>query len=132
MERLIGLLHERNKYLEKFHNINEKELVNLEKGQFENLRFFYDNREAIIKVLDKLDGMIGKTSHNCMKSIEFEEKDQTEVLKAVEYKDELITAILFQDLQVISFVEEAKVEIIRDLMGLEVAKEDIKSRLLGS
>ena len=132
MEQLIELLRERNNYLEKFHNINEKELVNLGEGRFENLEFFYGRREGILNILSQLDHMIGEVSRDKMEELTFEEKDKKEVLKAVEYKDVLVTEILSQDLQVLSLVESAKTEMIKDLVGLEVARQDMKSHLFGS
>lgn len=114
MERLIELLHERNKYLEKFHNMNEKELVNFEKGQFENLESFYNNREGILNRLSKLEDRIGDIHK--MEPFKFGETDQKETLKAVQYKKELVLEILSQDLRLLSFVESEKTNIIKDLV----------------
>ena len=51
MLRIINLLNQKNHFLEKFYSINETELLNFSKGNFDNLEDFYQSRERILSIV---------------------------------------------------------------------------------
>ncbi len=125
MEGFIDLLHERNKYLREFYNVNKNQLLKLDKGMLGDLQKFYSRREIILQALNQVSEKIGGISENSLDNISFKETDQCEVQEAIAYKEELVSEILFQDLKVLSFVESAKTDMIQDLMGMEIARQDM-------
>ena len=128
MKQIIDLLHERNKYLEQFYTVNKRELTYLEKGIFKNIKVFYEDREDILKSIDKVNNLISKFFSSHCDNLKFEEKTKIETLKASKYKDHLVNEILHQNLKILSFIEEMKTDMIKDVMGLAFSKEDMRLR----
>ncbi|RYZ76118.1 MAG: hypothetical protein EOP05_05980, partial [Proteobacteria bacterium] len=58
MDRVIDLLKEKNDYLEKFHAINEHELINFTAGDFDNVELFYQTRDKILELINCVDGLL--------------------------------------------------------------------------
>ena len=129
MKNLVELLNERNKYLEQFYSLNKKEISYLEKGIFENLKSFYERREVILNAINNTNDLMKKFALGDLQKIKFEEKDKSEMIKASKYKDQLAEEILCQNLEILSFVEEMKIEMIKDIVGLAFSREDMRSRL---
>lgn len=114
MERVIALLREKNHYLEKFYFINEHELINFGEGSFDNVESFYQARDKILEVISGIDGLINDENERLAgHAVAPEYRSEVEVL--LRTKDELVTSILAQDLQVLSYIEKEKSNIIREL-----------------
>lgn len=113
MERLLTLMIERNKYLEKYYNLNEREIRLFKLANFQSLDAFYDTRQAILEVISALDSKIDEE----LKSSKIEDVDQyqNEIAELLTLKDEIIERILDQDLQIISLVENEKSKVLNDL-----------------
>ena len=124
MERVIGLLREKNSYLERFFTINEHELMNLGEGNFENVEAFYQAREKILELIRCIDSMITEENDRFTATAisSFIKSEAEELLKA---KDEWVEAILAQDLQVLSYVEREKSNIIRELRTTNKARRAV-------
>ena len=123
MDRLIDLLKEKNHYLESFFAVNEHELSNFSEGEFENVEGFYQAREKILEFIKRIDLKIDleqKTSTGIIT-----DDFRTEVEACLMVKDEWVTAILQQDLQVISYVENEKSNIIRELSATRQTKRAV-------
>lgn len=115
MNRIITLLNEKNHYLEKFYSLNEVELANFVQGQFDNLQHFYQTREKILDVLKYVDAQIEKVHGEMDQTAVLTEEARTQVREALRIKDEYVTRIIEQDIQVLTCIETAKNSIIKEL-----------------
>ena len=128
MIRIVNLLEEKNEYLKKFHDLNEKELIKLADHNHENVENFYAAREGLLKMVSKIDEMIED-------QIKLNEIDVTKaqglikkrIINAFSFKNEIVNVILSQDLQIISYIEQAKSELIQELSDVNKARSVMKS-----
>ena len=124
--RLITLVYEKNHYLEKFYSLNEKELVNFLGGNFENLEGFYQSREQILEMIRYVDLQIDKSHNDVLRSgLDLHDNIKRELKKAMKIKDEYVERIIQQDLDVLSCIDKAKTEIIRELQSLKKGKKAV-------
>jgi dsDNA-binding SOS-regulon protein len=124
MERIITLLKEKNHYLEKFYVMNENELLNFADGNFENIESFYRARDKILDLIRTLDDIIEEESKKA--PLNLAEAAKSEISQILREKDEWVTAILSQDLQVLSWVEKEKSSIIKELQLVRKNKKAIQ------
>ncbi len=125
MTRIITLLNEKNHYLEKFYSLNEVELANFAQGQFDNLQHFYQTRERILDVLKYVDAQIEKAHSEMDQNTTLTETDRTQVREALSIKDEYVTRIIEQDIQVLTCIETAKNSIIKELQEVRRNRKGI-------
>ena len=123
MERIISLMEEKNHYLEKFYLMNENELLNFSDGNFENIESFYRARDKVLDLIRTIDGVIDEASKTVETPIAATAKSDVE--KILKEKDEMVQAILAQDLQILSWVEKEKSNIIKDLQFVRKGKKAI-------
>jgi hypothetical protein len=117
MEQVISLLNQKNQHLEKFFDLNESEMDNFRRAQFTNIETFYQSRETILDVIRIIDENIEKLNQQEPTSGPTQEQ-RGEVQDLLAITEDLVKEILNQDLQILSFVEQAKTEIIRELQGV--------------
>lgn len=127
MERVIQLLSEKNTYLEKFYYMNEQELINFAEGNFETVEPFYQARDKVLDLISCLDGLLDEqnnatTPDDVMKVTDSQRSEIGDLLRA---KDELVKAILAQDLQLLTYIEKEKSNIIRDLRDMNTARRAV-------
>ncbi|MNL15139.1 hypothetical protein D3C87_1361100 [compost metagenome] len=115
MTRIIALLNEKNHYLEKFYSLNEVELANFAQGQFDNIEHFYQTRERILEVLKYVDSQIDRIQDQFEATKNIAETERNQVRDALKIKDEYVTRIIEQDIQVLACIEMAKNSIIKEL-----------------
>jgi hypothetical protein len=125
MIRIVTLLNEKNHYLEKFYSLNEVELVNFAQGQFDNLESFYQTRERILDVLKYVDAQIEKAHDDIGMTAEVSESARTEIKMALKIKDEYVTRIIEQDIQVLACIEMAKNSIIKELQEVRRGRKAV-------
>ncbi|WP_413586342.1 hypothetical protein [Bdellovibrio sp. HCB274] len=118
MTRIISLLNEKNHYLEKFYALNEVELVNFAQGLFDNLEHFYQTREKILDVLKYVDSQIDKAHNEMNPEMVMAAEDRKQIKEALSIKDEYVSRIIEQDIQVLACIETAKNSIIRELQDV--------------
>lgn len=118
MTRIISLLNEKNHYLEKFYALNEVELVNFAQGQFDNLESFYQTRERILDVLKYVDAQIDRAHNEIDPAAAVAAEERQSLKEALNIKDEYVTRIIEQDIQVLACIETAKNSIIRELQDV--------------
>jgi hypothetical protein len=124
--RLITLVYEKNHYLEKFYSLNEKELLNFLGGNFENLEGFYQSREQILEMIRYVDLQIDKSHNDVLRSgADLSDPIKRELKKAMKIKDEYVERIIRQDLDVLSCIDKAKTEIIRELQSIKKNKKAV-------
>lgn len=123
MERVIALLKEKNFYLEKFFAVNEHELINFGVGDFENVEAFYQARDKMLDLIRCIDGLIEEENERTSTPVtNAQRRDVESMLKR---KDEWVTAILAQDLQLLEYVEKEKSNIIRELKTTQAARRAV-------
>ncbi len=106
-------MEERNRYLKKFYTINNEQLKNLKSKKFEQIEDFYKTRQSIIDIIDILENKI----EDIASSLRFEPSDQikTSIRYELKKRDEIIRRILEQDLEIISILNEQKIEIVKEI-----------------
>ena len=125
MLRIIAIMNQKNHYLEKFYSLNENELLNFSKQNFDGLEEFYQTREKILEMVKYLDSEIDKTQSLVDTSLSLEEKQ--DLREALAIKDEYVNRILSQDLQILSCIEKAKSNIIRELQDMRRSRRAMGS-----
>lgn len=122
MTRIISLYQQKTHYLEKFCTVNEEALLHFQQGVFDHLESFYQVREDILKVLQYIDTQIdGAQQEISNPSVQ----DREQIRAALQQKDVFVDKIIEQDLRVLSYIDQAKSEIIRELQGLKKSKTAI-------
>ncbi len=125
MTRIITLLNEKNHYLEKFYSLNEGELVNFAQGQFDNLENFYQTREKILAVLKYVDSELDKAQAAMDVNGVHSEEGRQQIKESLRIKDEYVTRIIEQDIQVLACIEAAKNSIIKELQETRRARKAV-------
>lgn len=125
METIINLLKDKNYHLEKFHELNSTELMNFAEGNFDNLEVFYQSRETILDLIRCIDRLIDAATSSQPEKVEISDADKKTVTSCMNMKSELVTRILAQDLQILSIIEQAKSNIIKELRQVQSAKKAV-------
>ena len=125
MDTIINLLNDKNFHLKKFLELNESELFNFAEGDFDNLEVFYQSRETILELIRCIDRLIesAAVAHESPGDIAAHHKKA--MLTAMNLKNDLVTRILAQDLQILSVIEMAKSNIIRELRQVKTGKKAV-------
>ncbi len=131
MDTVVGLLKDKNYHLEKFLQLNENELANFIQGNFDGLEIFYQARETILDLVRCIDRLVDTASQGA-ENKEVSNHDKTEIMKCMQEKSELVTRILEQDLQILSLIEQAKSDIIRDLSQTQLSRKAVGAYKSGS
>ncbi|MBX2996393.1 MAG: flagellar protein FliT [Bdellovibrionaceae bacterium] len=123
MLRIISLLNQKNHYLEKFYSLNENEILNFSAGNFDQLEDFYQTREKILEMVKYLDQELDKAQNLVTNQVTTEQR--RELREALAVKDEYVSRILSQDLEILACIESAKSNIIRELQDLRKTKRAV-------
>ncbi len=124
MLRIISLLNHKNHYLEKFYSINENEILNFAKSDFSNLEQFYQDREKILETIRYIDSEIDTAQS---KDIVVDPVQRREMAATLSIKEEYVSRILAQDLEILATIECAKSNIIRELQEIRRTKKAVGS-----
>ncbi|WP_413290063.1 hypothetical protein [Bdellovibrio sp. HCB337] len=125
MLRIISLLEEKNHYLEKFYSLNESELVNFSMGHFEGLENFYNTRERILEILKYIDSQLEAANSEIEDMNQCSAEERRQVKSAMAIKDEYVSRIIEQDLEVLACIEAAKSNIIRELQDVRRVRKAV-------
>ena len=125
MLRVISLLNEKNHYLEKFYALNETELKNFSMGIFDNLEHFYQTREKVLDILKYIDSEVDKAHEELDYASAVATEDKRAIREALAIKDEYVTHIIEQDLEILACIETAKNGIIRELQEVQKSRRGI-------
>ena len=115
--RIITLLNQKNHYMEKFYSLNETELMNFSKGNFDSIESFYQMRDKILDMVKYIDQEIDRSQAEMEIPLRAEIKSQ--IRESLAIKDEYVNRILAQDLEILTCIESAKSNIIRELQELQ-------------
>jgi hypothetical protein len=124
MKSLVELLKHKNHFLEKFYSTNENELKRLFQSNFDNLDNFYHTRDSILEVLQHIDQEINKMH---LTQFELTEDEKRQAQKELEVKEQFVSRIINQDLEILQTIENEKNKIIIELSDVQKSKKAIKS-----
>lgn len=124
MKAIIELLNEKNKYLNKFFNLNATELKNFRVSNFEGLDTFYKSRENLLEIINYIDRQIEKRQSMIEDAI-MDKEDQIALKYAFVRKDQWVDEILKQDLEVLSCIDKEKSSIIKELSEVQKTKKAV-------
>lgn len=126
MDRVVELLTEKNQCLERFSRLNESEIIRFSEGNFDSLEQFYQSRETILTMIQKIEKLVieNQQLEEFPRIIPAEHKKS--LLKVLARKNDLVTEILSQDLQILSLIEQAKSNIIKELSQVKTARKAMK------
>ncbi len=127
MERIVDLLEEKNQHLQAFKDLNHEELKNFSTGSFENLERFYNSREALLEMIRFVDVSIDDMQVGMETKVSIQDQYKRDILKALNSKNDLVTEILGQDLQILSLIESAKSNIIRELSQVRSTRKVVSA-----
>jgi hypothetical protein len=115
MDTIVNLLKDKNYHLQKFFQLNEAELINFAENNFENLEVFYHSRETILDLVRCIDRLIEAAASTETDPSLISDAHKIEMMTEMNIKNDLVTRILAQDLQILSVIEQAKSNIIKEL-----------------
>lgn len=123
MIRVVQLLNEKNHFLEKFMSLNEKQISRLEKGNFDQVEQFYNQREDLIKIIKYIDSEINKAQMlQAKQTLNLSEADRKLIKESLKTKDNYTSSILDQDMQVLALIDQAKSQIIKQLQEVRLGQ----------
>ncbi len=125
MDTIINLLKDKNYHLGKFLELNEGELLNFSEGNFDNLEVFYQSRETILDLVRCIDRLIDAAASTHGDAPVVSNQNKKEMVTAMNIKNDMVQRILAQDLQILSVIEKAKSNIIRELRTVQSGKKAI-------
>jgi hypothetical protein len=125
MNRIIDLLNHKNHYLEKFYSLNETELLNFSRNDFANLESFYQAREKILETIRYIDAEVDQAQQQ--PEVQVTDAQKREVATCLAIKEEYVSRILAQDLEILACIEAAKSTIIRELQEIRKSKKAVGS-----
>lgn len=125
METIINLLKDKNYHLEKFLQLNEGELLNFTEGNFDNLEVFYQSRETILDLVRCIDRLIEAAANTHGDDPSISDQHKKEMVMAMNQKNDIVQRILAQDLQILSVIENAKSNIIKELRSVQAGKKAV-------
>lgn len=123
MDTIITLLKDKNYHLQKFHQLNEGELLNFSEGNFDGLEVFYQSRETILDLVRCIDRLIEAAANAEGETPTVSDAHKQEMIRTMNAKDDIVTRILGQDLQILSCIEQAKSDIIKELRTVQSNKK---------
>ena len=124
MNRTIQLMNEKIHFLEKFFSLNEKQIVRLESGLFDQIESFYNQRENLLKIIKYIDAEINK--YQMLASdlkAEVTKADKKMITECLLTKDRYVERILDQDIQILAMIDQAKSNIIKELKEVRNGKK---------
>ncbi|MGE0763291.1 MAG: hypothetical protein AB7N80_08435 [Bdellovibrionales bacterium] len=127
MENIIGLLQDKNFHLQRFYEMNETELMNFVEGNFDNLEGFYNTREAILDLIRCIDRLVEQANLALVEPVLISNEHKNAVAQALTRKNEIVTKILGQDLQILSVLETAKSNIIKELSQVKTVRKAVRA-----
>ena len=104
--------------------MNEAELLNFAKADFTHLESFYQEREKILETIKYIDTQVDNEQ---IQIFEVSTLNKREIASALAVKEEYVSRILAQDLEILSCIESAKSSIIRELQDIRKARKAVGS-----
>lgn len=114
MSKVLELLKEKNFYLERFLEESRKERGRFKARKFENLDLLYQKREQILLNIQSIDRRIDTVcNEEAAETLQPPKKDEiSSLLSQIKAN---VQNIMEEDLQIISFIENEKTKIIKEI-----------------
>ncbi|MDB2425996.1 hypothetical protein N9W41_00460 [bacterium] len=125
--KVLDLLNSKNVLLEKFYSVNESKIIELDDGVVDKIEEFYTSREGLLSDIHKIDSEIQANNRNDLEGEIVEASVKKKILDAISFKNEIVQRILAQDLQILSYIEKEKSDIIKQLKETKVVKKVFSS-----
>ncbi len=116
MDKVLILLIERNKYIQKLYEVNHKEINRITANCFDHVEEFYKIRGHLLDIIQNLEEMLDqalKTTH-----LPVTKRIKSKIQNILEEKDKTVKKILQQDLEILSIIEQRKTQMIQKLQVL--------------
>ncbi len=122
VQEILNLVQHKNHFLEKFYELNHDQIKMLEKSDLEGLDQFHQAREKLLVIVQEVDEKIaGRLQRHLQIS-----NEAREMLKiSLRRKDHLVREILRQDLMILSLVQKAKDNVIRELSEVQYSRRSV-------
>jgi hypothetical protein len=127
MENIINLLKEKNHFLKKFYTINKAEIIRLTDGDFSRLDYFYQSRENILDMITHIEARMEEKLGPSEAVAPVTDEARLKIRRELDFKDDVVNQILDQDLQILSFIETAKTDLIKELQDVKKNRQVIGS-----
>lgn len=125
--KVIDLLNSKNVLLEKFYSINEAKIIELDEGLIDDIEKFYKEREALLLDIHQIDESIEANNRADLENAVLDSFAKKAILQAIAFKNDIVQRILSQDLQILSYIEKEKSNIIKELRETKVVKKVFSS-----
>ena len=121
--RTLQLLQEKNHFLEKFFSLNEKQILHMLEGHFDQIEQFYNQREDLMKIIRYVDAEVVKAEavYRDINGV-YTEMQKIMIKEIMRTKDQYVTRILEQDMQILALIDKAKSNIIKELQQVRKGK----------
>ena len=113
--KLVQILEQKNKSLEKFYNLSREGLTCFQQGDFSQIKNFYLVREGLLKNIGQLDKQLENLGDIGDPSLKLKPNTHIRIRQLQKIRRHWVTQILWQDLRMLSFVEKAKSNMIYQL-----------------
>ncbi len=111
----LSLIKEKNHFLDKFFELTLEKAPAFKDGDFQELEYFYKNRENILIIVEELDQRINEAGAGQHFSEETEKAIQIEIA----HRDYVVKKILHSDIEILSCLDQEKSNILKELQGLK-------------
>ena len=126
MNKVLDLLKDKNFYLEKFLEASRQEGGRFKARHFENVDTLYNKREQILLNIQSIDKKI-KQALEDKRSDFLNLSRKSEVSIMLEKIKNNVQSILEEDLQIISFIEDEKSKLIKEISKTREGRKILKS-----
>ena len=123
MSKVLELLKEKNFYLERFLEESRKERTRFKARKFENLDMLYNKREQIIMNIQSIDKRINEICEDEGGSEVLNPPKKNEISNLLSKIKNNVRYIMEEDLQIISFIENEKTKIIKDISNTKEGRK---------
>jgi hypothetical protein len=122
---VLALLRSKNRCLERFLEVTIHFWAEAQDGKLENLAFFENQRESTLKAIDLFDRKLAQSIEALPAKARPNESLTKDIRAELDLKEALVHQILSIDLKIISKIEEARGQILKDLTQTRKGKESL-------
>ena len=122
MSKVLELLKEKNFYLERFLEESRKERTRFKARKFENLDTLYNKREQILLNIQSIDRRITEICDDEGSEV-LNPPKKNEISGLLSKIKNNVRYIMEEDLQIISFIENEKTKIIKEISNTKEGRK---------
>ena len=126
MNAILELLERKNQFLSEFFDLNEREIVQFQQSNFDQLDYFYQARESLLEIIHHIDQKIDELQV-ALGEYSPTDDEKVSLKKSLTTKDNFVHKILSQDLVILQCIDDEKSAIIRELQEVQKNKKGISA-----